>query len=247
MNTKKYLERIGVLDECKPDLEYLKELQSGHMHNIPFENLDVTRKIPIVLDTDAFFEKILERSRGGFCYELNGLFQQLLSELGFHSHLISCTVKKPNGWVREDSHAAILVYLNRIPYLVDVGFGDSVRQPLPLTGEEKTDVSGTYRIRAAGDGIYDLQRLENSEWRILYRFSDKPRQLIDFHDACIFNQTSPESHFTHGDLATIATKEGRVTLSGLTVIKSEEDTKEKYELTREEKKEFLREHFNIKI
>ncbi|MCM3091670.1 MULTISPECIES: arylamine N-acetyltransferase family protein [unclassified Cytobacillus] len=246
MDTKKYLKRIGVSDERELGLEFLKELQSSHMHNIPFENLDVTRKIPIVLDTNVFYEKILERSRGGFCYELNGLFQQLLSELGFYSHLISCTVKKPNGWVREDSHAAILVYLNRVPYLVDVGFGDSVRQPLPLTGEEKTDVSGTYRIRVAG-GIYDLQRLENDEWRILYRFSDKPRQLIDFDDACSFNQTSPESHFTHGDLATIATKKGRVTLSGLTVTKSEEGTKEKYELTQEEKEAFLREHFNIKL
>jgi N-hydroxyarylamine O-acetyltransferase len=130
---------------------------------------------------------------------------------------------------------------------VDVGFGDSVRQPLPLTGEEKTDVSGTYRIRESGEGIYDLQRLEDGKWRILYRFSDKPRQLNDFHDACFFNQTSPESHFTHGDLATIATKNGRVTLSGLTVTKSEAGTKEKYEITEEEKREFLREQFNIKL
>jgi N-hydroxyarylamine O-acetyltransferase len=247
MDAEKYLKRIAVSAERNLDLEYLKELQSSHMHKIPFENLDVTRKIPIMLDTDAFFEKILERSRGGFCYELNGLFQHLLSELGFQCHLISCTVKKPDGWVREDSHAAILVLLNQIPYLVDVGFGDSVRQPLPLTGEEKTDVSGTYRIRESGEGIYDLQRLEDGKWRILYRFSDKPRQLNDFHDACFFNQTSPESHFTHGDLATIATKNGRVTLSGLTVTKSEAGTKEKYELTEEEKKEFLREQFNIKL
>ncbi|MBU8771799.1 arylamine N-acetyltransferase family protein [Cytobacillus oceanisediminis] len=247
MDAEKYLKRIAVSAERNLDLEYLKELQSSHMHKIPFENLDVTRKIPIMLDTDAFFEKILERSRGGFCYELNGLFQHLLSELGFQSHLISCTVKKPDGWVREDSHAAILVLLNQIPYLVDVGFGDSVRQPLPLTGEEKTDVSGTYRIRESGEGIYDLQRLEDGKWRILYRFSEKPRQLNDFHDACFFNQTSPESHFTHGDLATIATKNGRVTLSGLTVTKSEAGTKEKYEITEEEKREFLRKQFNIKL
>ncbi|MGA5688902.1 arylamine N-acetyltransferase family protein [Cytobacillus pseudoceanisediminis] len=247
MDAQKYLKRIAVSAERKLDLEYLKELQSSHMQKIPFENLDVTRKIPIMLDTDAFFEKIFERSRGGFCYELNGLFQHLLSELGFQCHLISCTVKKPDGWVREDSHAAILVFLNQVPYLVDVGFGDSVRQPLPLTGEEKTDVSGTYRIRESGEGIYDLQRLQDGEWRILYRFSDQPKQLNDFHDACFFNQTSPESHFTHGDLATIATKNGRVTLSGLTVTKSEEGTKEKYELTEEEKKEFLREQFNIKL
>ncbi|MCM3706759.1 MULTISPECIES: arylamine N-acetyltransferase family protein [Cytobacillus] len=247
MDAQKYLQRIKVSAERNLNLEFLADLQSGHMLNIPFENLDVTRKIPIRLDTNLFSEKILERIRGGFCYELNGLFQLLLSELGFQSHLISCTVKKPDGWAREDSHAAILVYMHQLPYLVDVGFGDSVRQPLPLTGEEKTDVSGTYRIKATAEGKFDLQRLENDNWKILYRFSDRPVQLDDFHDACLFNQTSPESHFTHGDLATIATKEGRTTLSGLTVTKSEESGKNKFELTEEEKREFLLSHFKIKL
>ncbi|WHY63890.1 arylamine N-acetyltransferase family protein [Cytobacillus firmus] len=247
MDAQKYLQRIKVSADRNLDLEYLTKLQRGHMLNIPFENLDVTRKIPIRLDTDLFSEKILERSRGGFCYELNGLFQLLLSELGFQSHLISCTVKKPDGWAREDSHAAILVYLHQVPHLVDVGFGDSVRQPLPLTGEEKTDVSGTYRIKATAGKKFDLQRLEDGKWKILYRFSDKPVQLGDFHDACLFNQTSPESHFTHGDLATIATKNGRITISGLTVTRSEESGKNKFELTEEEKREFLLGQFKIKL
>ncbi|URM31401.1 arylamine N-acetyltransferase [Cytobacillus firmus] len=239
MDAKKYLQRIKVSADRNLDLEYLAKLQSGHMLNIPFENLDVTRKTPIRLNTDFFSEKILERGRGGFCYELNGLFQLLLSELGFQSRLISCTVKKPDGWAREDSHAAILVYLHQLPYLVDVGFGDSVRQPLPLTGEEKTDVSGTYRIKATAEGKFDLQRFEDGKWKILYRFSDRPVQLDDFHDACLFNQTSPESHFTHGDLATIATKDGRITLSGLTVTKSEESRKNKFELSVGKKKIFF--------
>ncbi|PAE26461.1 arylamine N-acetyltransferase [Bacillus sp. 7894-2] len=247
MDAQKYLQRIKVSADRNLDLEYLTELQSGHMLNIPFENLDVTRKIPIRLDTDLFSEKILGRSRGGFCYELNGLFQLLLAELGYQSHLISCTVKKPDGWVRDDSHAAILVYLHELPYLVDVGFGDSVRQPLPLTGEEKTDVSGTYRIKATAEGKFDLQRLENAKWKILYRFSDRPVQLYHFYDACLFNQTSPESHFTHGDLATIATKDGRITLSGLAVTKSEESGKNKFELTVGEKEDFLLGQFNIKL
>ncbi|KON88623.1 arylamine N-acetyltransferase [Sporosarcina globispora] len=247
MDAQKYLKRIDISAVQNLDLEYLTILQNSHMHKIPFENLDVTRKIPIGLNADAFFEKILVKGRGGFCYELNGLFQNLLSDLGYHSHLISCTVKKPDGWVREDSHAAILVTLNEINYLVDVGFGDSVRQPLPLTGEKKTDVSGTYRIKKFSMGVYDLQRLDGREWKILYRFSDNPKKLDDFHDACLFNQTSPDSHFTHGDLATIATKNGRITLSGMTGTRSENGEKEKFELNEEEKREFLREQFNIEL
>lgn len=247
MDIQKYLKRIAVPAENKLDLTYLARLQYSHMQRIPFENLDVTREIPIKLDDKAFFEKILNRNRGGFCYELNGLFQKLLAELGFQSHLISCTVKKPDGWVREDSHAAILVYLDHTPYLVDVGFGDSVRQPIPLNGEEKSDVSGTYRVIELRDELFDLQRLENEKWRTLYRFSDKPKKLQDFTDACLFNQTSPDSHFTHGDLATIATKNGRITLSGMTATISENGKKDKYELSEEEKSGFLLKHFEIKI
>ncbi|MBT2689632.1 arylamine N-acetyltransferase [Bacillus sp. ISL-47] len=247
MKIQEYLKRLSVPEEKKLDLRYLTKLQQSHMEKIPFENLDVTRNVPIKLDHNSFYEKILIRNRGGFCYELNGLFQLLLSELGFQAHLISCTVKKPDGWVREDSHAAILVSVDHFPYLVDVGFGDSVRQPMPLTGIEKTDVSGTYRVKEIGNETYDLEKLEYGQWKILYRFSEKPKQLHHFTDACLFNQTSPESHFTHDDLATIATKNGRVTLSGLTVTKSENGSKEKMELNEKEKSDFLLEQFQIKI
>ncbi|CAM3725976.1 arylamine N-acetyltransferase [Aeromicrobium ponti] len=247
MKIHEYLNRLSVPAEKNPDLKYLTQLQQSHMESIPFENLDVTRKVPIELDVDSFYEKIMVRNRGGFCYELNGLFQLLLSELGFQAHLISCTVKKPDGWVREDSHAAILVSIGHFPYLVDVGFGDSVRQPMPLSGEEKSDVSGSYRIKEIGKGIFNLERMENENWKTLYRFSDKPKQLHDFAEACLFNQTSPESHFTHGDLATIATKNGRVTLAGHIVTKSVNGQKEKLELNENEIREYLQEQFQIKI
>jgi N-hydroxyarylamine O-acetyltransferase len=244
MNVDRYLARIQAAKE-KPGLEALALLQKKHMQAIPFENLDVIRKVPISLDTELFYKKAIENSRGGFCYELNGLFQKLLAELGYSSSLISCTVKTPAGWARENSHAAILVYLDQ-PYLTDVGFGDSARQPIPLDGTEKEDVSGKYKVMDLGNGFYDLLHFTHGEWQIKYRFSDKERNLSFFEESCIFNQTSPESPFTKDDIITIATESGRITLSGHYLVKTENEGKIKSELDEASKIEALKEHFHIK-
>ncbi|MFO1444957.1 arylamine N-acetyltransferase [Bacillus sp. Bva_UNVM-123] len=246
MDMQAYLKRISVNEQSETALDFLTKLQRHHMESIPFENLDVTRKVEIKLNVSSFYHKIIEKQRGGFCYELNGLFQQLLTNLGFQSHLISCTVKKQNGWAKSNSHAAIIVTLDK-PYLVDVGFGDSVRQPLPLSGNERTDVSGTYRILKNEDGLFDLQKLDHGEWKILYRFSDEMRQLEDFSEGCLYNQTSPDSTFTHGDIVTIATEFGRITLSDLTVTVTKNGEKEKWDITEGEKIKFIEKHFQIKL
>jgi N-hydroxyarylamine O-acetyltransferase len=243
MNIDSYLDRIQAVKE-KPGIEALALLQKKHMQAIPFENLDVIRKVPIILDTDLFYKKAVENVRGGFCYELNGLFQKLLTELGYSSTLISCTVKTPGGWAREDRHAAILVFLDQ-PYLTDVGFGDSARQPIPLDGTEKVDASGRYKVMDLGNGFYDLIHWAGGEWQIKYRFSIEKRSLDFFEDSCIFNQTSPESPFTKDDIITIATENGRITLSGHSLVKTENGEKVKTELERASKMQALKEFFNI--
>lgn len=245
MDVQEYLKRLAV-EKSTPTLDYLSILQKNHMEKIPFENLDVTRKVKIELDLYRIYNKVIGQHRGGYCYELNGIFQQLLTELGFKSHLIACTVNKQTGWAKPDTHAAILVQLDQA-YLVDVGFGDSVRRPVPLTGEERTDVSGTYRVNQTAEGIYDLQRYEEQKWKILYRFSDLPKQIGEFAEGCTYNQTSPESTFTHGDIVTIATETGRVTLTGLTVTETKNRQKSKWDLTEEEKSQFLKDVFQITI
>ncbi|MGD6854464.1 arylamine N-acetyltransferase family protein [Bacillus infantis] len=243
MNIERYLARIQA-DKKEPGLEELAQLQKSHMKSIPFENLDVIRKVPIRLDTDQFYKKVVENGRGGFCYELNGLFQTFLSAMGYSSALISCTVKTPGGWAKENSHAAILVYLDQ-PYLTDVGFGDSARQPIPLDGTIKEDESGKYKVRDLGDGCYDLMHYASGEWQIKYRFSEEKRSLDFFKDSCDFNQTSAESPFTKDDIITIASENGRITLSGNTLVKTENGEKIKTDLDKGAKREALKVFFGI--
>ena len=172
----------------------------------------------------ASTEKIVLNGRGGFCYELNSLFGELLKKLGFDLRLLSASVfnKQKNEFGPEFDHMALLVKLDDI-YLVDVGFGDSFRKPISLSEKFSEDISGTYRIDILNED-FTLQKLESEEWISLYKFSDTGRKLSDFYNMCIFNSTSKESSFTRRKICTIALPKGRKTLSDesftLTINKS---------------------------
>ena len=80
------------------------------MQHMPFENLDVIRKVPIYLNLQRIYEKIVSRKRGGYCYELNGLFNWLLTELGYDAHLIAATVRRPTGNGQKQILMQLLLY-----------------------------------------------------------------------------------------------------------------------------------------
>ncbi len=163
-NIEKYLTRFHASYDQIPSLQQLTTLQKLHMFEIPFENLDVIRREPIYLNLNSIYEKIVLRKRGGYCYELNGLFHWLLEKLGYDASLIAATVCRPNGqWAKPETHAAILVQLNE-PYLVDVGFGDSTILPIPLNGDSRTDVSGTYHGTAVRQWLIRFDPYP--EWRV---------------------------------------------------------------------------------
>ncbi len=245
MNKEKYLARFHVPEKKEINLEQLDELQFMHMQYIPFENLDVIRRTPIYLNLESIYEKIVDRQRGGYCYELNGLFHWLLSALGYDAKLVAATVRRPDGtWAKADTHAAIIVELEQ-SYLVDVGFGDSTLYPISLNGEYHKDHSGLYRVESREGDCYDLIRQTQDNEKTLYRFSTVTKQLVDFHEGCVFNQVSKSSSFTHADLVTRATPDGRITLSGTQLTRSINGEKQRSDLTSEEKQLVLMTDFGI--
>ena len=247
MNVDSYLQRIKADQVKYNNLEALSKLQYQHMLHVPFENLDVIYSVPISLDVEAFYKKVVLNYRGGFCYELNGLFHWLLQSLGYPCQLASATINRPDDtWARAGSHACTIVTLDQ-PYLVDVGFGDSARKPLPLTGEVREDVSGAYRVKKVETDIYDVERLQVSDdkWDTLIRIDTKPMVLKDFAAACEFNQTSAHSPFTQKEMITIATLEGRITLSGNTLTITRYGKKQQQTISEEERSSVLEKYFQI--
>jgi N-hydroxyarylamine O-acetyltransferase len=215
MNTTAYLERIGVnVVPKEPNVKALRMLQKRHLLSVPFENLDIHWKRPIILDTNLFFEKIVEKSRGGFCYELNGLFNELLLSLGFRSCLISARVFDGNDYGPEYAHAAIKVAINDDEYLADVGFGDFTTEPLGFSlGSEQHDPNGIFTIRRHDKEFLEVAKRDGKGWKSEYIFQDTPRQLSEFSGMCDFQQYSPSSHFTKGKICSMLTESGRKTLT----------------------------------
>ena len=151
MDTQAYLQRINYTGPLTRSAETLRQLQVAHLRTVPFENLSIHSGEPIVLDDEALFEKIVHRRRGGFCYELNGLFAALLRALGFEVSMLSAQVANAEGHYGPDfDHMTLMVTLSD-RWLVDVGFGDSFLEPLPLDEQsEQVQRDRSYRIVREG-------------------------------------------------------------------------------------------------
>jgi N-hydroxyarylamine O-acetyltransferase len=216
MNKKSYFDRIGVEKTgVAADLESLKLLQRQHLLTVPFENLDIHWKRPIDLDDKRFYDKIVGEKRGGFCYELNGLFYELLAEIGFQSKIISARVANENGDLgAEYDHLAIITQIGNEEYLVDVGFGSFTAEPLKFVLDvEQRDNNGIFLIRKYDENYFEVVKKDGDDWRSEYIFTPLKRDLTEFAGMCRFHQTSPESHFTRGKVCSLMTPDGRKTLT----------------------------------
>jgi N-hydroxyarylamine O-acetyltransferase len=219
-----YLARIGAARPARADAAALRELQLRHLLAVPFENLSIHLGEPIVLEPAALLDKLVQRCRGGFCYELNGAFADLLATLGFGVTLLAARVFGEDGPGPPFDHLALRVdTAGDGPWLADVGFGRHSSYPLRLDSrQEQADPGGTFRIAETADGDLDVIR----DGQPQYRLELRPRALADFEPTCWWQQTSPRSHFTRSLVCSLLTGDGRVTLSDRTLIRTTADRRE---------------------
>lgn len=200
MDTEKYLARIGLDSPPAIDLEGLEILQRAHLTAVPFENLHVYGRKPVSTTLDWSVPKIVDERRGGWCFELNGAFAALLTELGFSVRRLAATVLygSPSPI---PTHLTIEVSLDR-PYLVDVGFGDSFIRPLPLDSPGPHDGgTGHYEFTIDGD-LTTLVSHDDGQTTQHYRFDRTPRVLADFEEASVYLRTQPGLQWTEAPFAT---------------------------------------------
>ena len=246
MDVKEYLKRIGYRGSMEPDARMLLDLHRAHMFTVPFENLDIHLGRPIVLNDEALFEKIVLRRRGGFCYELNGLFCALLRTLGFRVSMLCARVARQDGGFGQPfDHMTLLVELDR-RWIADVGFGDSFVEPLVL--EEKLSQyqwGKTYRIIRLGDELLYQSMDPEGYWNSEYLFGLTPHGYEDYAEMCLYHQTSPQSSFTRKRVCSRATPDGRVTISDRKLILTRNGVRVERELKDGEYAVALREYFGV--
>lgn len=239
-----YLRRINYAGPLDRSLRTLRMLHRAQLLAIPYENLDVQFGVPLSLDADALFEKMVERKRGGWCYEMNGLFAWALRDLGFNISLVAGAAnRKERGADAEMNHLAMLVHLEQT-YLADVGFGNGSILPVPL-------VEGTH-----SDGRFDfrLDRTQDGWWRFTNRpqsgdtfdFRETPYEIHAFSAKSEQLQRDPASYFVQNLVCHRFTDEGVVTLRGavLTTITPHE-MREEIAQSRDGLAQILRVQFDL--
>ena len=221
-----YLQRIGSSYTGPADHMRLRLLQQAHLRSVPFENLSIHLGEPIVLDEAALYDKIVVRKRGGFCYELNGLFAALLRALGYRVELLQARVYGKGDYGPPFDHMALRVHLDQ-PYLVDVGFGRFAMEPLRLDAiGAQVDPAGTFHIEAAGSHIDVFMGGEPQ-----YRLDPRPYRFADFIPTCWWQSTSPDTHFTQSLTCSAPSSDGRVTISGDRLIITSKDSRNESVMT----------------
>ena len=200
MDLKAYFDRIGFNDEARPDLATLKALHRAHLLAIPYENLDVQLGRTVTTAPDAAFDKIVRRRRGGWCYEMNGLFGAVLDAIGFKVMRLAGGVGRDTaGDEKLGNHLVLLVDLGE-PWIADVGFGDGALEPFSLK-------AGAF----SQDGYdFRLEQLDGGWWRLHnhplggasnFDFALKPADPALLAEKCHWLQTSPESGFVQNAVA----------------------------------------------
>ena len=193
MDISSYLGRIGFVGNPQPDLATLRRLQRGHLEHIAYENLDVQLGRRITLNPEDAFAKLVSSRRGGWCYEMNGLFCSVLEAIGFHvTPMIGAVMRAQRGPSAIGNHLVLSVQIDE-PYLADVGLGDGPIEPIPLR-------EGTYRQGWRG---LRLERLPDGWWRFhnnenafapTFDFQ-QPADWDVLQQKCQWLQTSPDSRF----------------------------------------------------
>jgi len=251
MNIPAYLARLNYSISVKPDAETLHGLQFAHLLNVPFENLDIGLKRPIQLSEEALWEKIIVHKRGGFCYELNGLFARLLKQIGFDVTYLNARVFNREGNLGIDfDHLALLVRVpsQSVRWLADVGFGDSFNEPLSFEehGEQAQGLRA-YRLEQTPSGYITWQKNYDGSWERQYFFDLKPQKFPDDYEAaCFYHQTSLESSFTRGSIISRATPDGRISLEDGRLILTKNGQRSEHPIAHnEEYRALLKEYFGI--
>lgn len=218
VKVEKYLARIGMSlpEDFAPDSAFLRELQFAHCTHVPYENLDIIRGIPLSLDEADLYKKVVEQGKGGFCFELNGLFAWLLRQLGYKVTEYAARYLRGESELPMRRHRVLKVEATDGVWCCDVGIGEVCpRYPLRLVeGVEQPQFDECYRFEKDEFLGWVLMDLHKGEWRRFYSFTEEPQLPQDYDALCLYCEKSPKSPFIHSEMFSLKTPAGRITLDG---------------------------------
>ena len=247
MDISGYLERIGFTDGGSA-AENLRRLHKGHITHIPFENVDVLNGKALSLKTEALYDKMVTRRRGGYCFEMNGLFRDMLREMGFEAYSVLARISRGEAGFGGYNHRMTVAYADGKRYACDVGYGgDCFVEPILLEpGLEQTTHGETYRMVEGNRQVqYCIQIKRNGTFVDLLGFNDTPTIDEDFVIANFYTNFSPDSGFRKMMMLNLFTETGRYSMFNYLLTIRDGEKTEKRTVTHEELPEVMRRYFGI--
>jgi len=246
---EKYCKRIGYQGSVNADIHTLKALMRHQLFSVPFENLDVQAGKIVSLIPEEIVEKILVHNRGGYCYEVNGLFSMVLQKLGISYQFVAARpmfypVRRPK------THMAIVAELFGELWLCDLGFGSyGIREPIKLS-QLDTEIQqdhDAFMLSKINDREYLLKAFVEGEWANQYSFDLAPQEWIDFMPANYLNSTHPDAVFVQKLLIVLHNEFGRSILFGDLLKEVKQGIATKRHIMADEQEAVLANLFNLKI
>lgn len=225
MNLDNYLQRIAFTGAVRADLSTLSALLRAHVCAVPFENLDVQLGRPLTTAAEDAYEKIVGNGRGGWCYEQNGLFCWALSEIGFDvTRLAAAVMRHERGDASTGNHLCIQVNVpgDSTGYLVDVGFGGSLFDPIKLKEAEYMQPPYRLGLKKLDDGFWRFWE-DNGSGAFSFDFLAEAGDESALSKKSEFLQTDPSSGFVQNLVAQLRTPSQHMSLRGrvLTTVASD--------------------------
>ena len=210
-----YFSRIGFEGSATADFATLKEMMRRQLFTVPFENLDVQAGQVVSLVPEEIYAKIVGRRRGGYCYEVNGLFSMALEAVGIPYQYVAA---RPMTYPvrRPKTHMAIVASLEGGQWLCDLGFGSyGIREPINLRWLDREVRQGfdTFRLTMASESDFLLQSSVEGSWKSLYEFNLCAHEWVDFEPANFLNSTHPDSIFVRNLMVVLQNASGKEVLT----------------------------------
>ncbi len=219
-NLRKFFVRIGMSPDTKIEktYEFLKEVQYNCVTKIAYENLDILNKKPLSLENDDLFEKIVEKGRGGYCFEVNGLLAYMLREAGFEVNEHFARYLRGENGIPMRRHRILAVKCDDGVYFCDIGVGQPAPK-YPVKIEEgliQTQFDEQYKFDYDNTHGWILSDLYEGQWRKFVSFTEEKQYIVDFVQPSFYCENHPDSPFNKAPMIAIKTENGRKTVDGRT-------------------------------
>ena len=251
MNIKAYLKRIGVSKAGKLNCSFdtLSLIHFAHVCAIPFENLDIHLGKKISIDTGDIYKKIVEKNRGGYCYEMNGLLYSILKEMGFEVNFLLARMMYGFNTIKHRSHQIILVKINGKSFIADAGYRNGLSFPIELkAGRIFRQLNEEFFLKKDKTFGYILKKKVSNNWVDIYSFTLEGYLPIDFTALNFYNSTSPDSAFTQRIVCSIKTKKRSYRIIDRRFLKTENHETEETNISGSlHLKKLLKNYFGLSV